>query len=102
MNSDNVKILIDMIDYMDTKDRLRLAVKMTESSYCSIEYDRTKMFKHFDKLLKEIDGDYKNFSVIGTEYKVIVFAMAKIIEMTTEEQNQVALYLFNSIKNKIA
>ena len=100
MNSDNVKILIDMIDYMDTKDRLRLAVKMTESSYCIIEYDRTKMFKHFDKLLKEIDGDYKNFPVIGSEHKIIVFAMAKTMEMTIEEQNQVALYLFNSIKHK--
>ncbi len=27
-----------------------------------------------------------------------MFAMAKIMEMTKEEQNQVALYLFNSAK----
>ena len=100
MNSDKVNFLINMIDDMDTKDRLRLAVRMTNSIYCSIQYDRTKMFKHFDVLLKEIDRDYKNFSVIGTENKVIIFAMAKMMEMSTEEQNQVALYLFNSIKVK--
>ncbi len=30
-----------------------------------------------------------------------MFAMAKIMEMTKEEQNQVALYLFNTINSKI-
>ena len=28
-----------------------------------------------------------------------MFAMAKLMEMETTEQNKVALYLFNSIKN---
>ena len=100
MNSDKVNFLINIINDMDTKDRLRLAVRMTESNYCRIEYDRTKMYKYFDNLLKKIDGDYNSFSVIGAEYKVIVFAMSKIMEMTTAEQNQVALYLFNSIRAK--
>ena len=99
MNSDKVNFLINIINDMDTKDGLRLAVRMSDSNYCSIEYDRAKMYKYFDNLLKEIDRDYKNFSVIGTENKVILFAMAKIMEMSIEEQNQVALYLFNSIKH---
>ena len=30
-----------------------------------------------------------------------MFAMAKIIEMEKEEQNQVTLYLFNSINSKV-
>ena len=30
-----------------------------------------------------------------TKYYLIMFAMAKIMEMTKEQQNQVALYLFN-------
>ena len=90
MNSDKVNFLINMIDNMNIKDRLRLAVRMTESNFCSIEYDRRKMFKHFDKLLEEIDRDYKNFSVMGVEYKIIAFAVAKIMEMTIAEQNQVA------------
>ena len=100
MNSDKVNFLIDMINDMDTKDRLRLAVRMTESNYCSVEYDRVKLFKYFDSLLKEFDKDYKNFSVIDLEYRIIMFAMAKIMEMTTEEQNQVSLYLFNIIMIK--
>ena len=30
-------------------------------------------------------------------YPLIMFEIAKIMEMNSEEQNQVALYLFNSI-----
>ena len=32
------------------------------------------------------------------KYKLIMFTMAKIMEMETTEQNKVALYLFNDIK----
>lgn len=32
-----------------------------------------------------------------SKYKLVMFAMAKIMEMTKEEQNQVALFLFNAV-----
>ena len=34
-----------------------------------------------------------------TKYHLIMFAMAKLMEMTKEEQNQVTLYLFNDINS---
>ena len=34
------------------------------------------------------------------KYKIVMFAMAKLMEMETTEQNKVALYLFNNIKLK--
>ena len=55
------------------------------------------MYKHFDKLLKEIDIEYRTTLVNFANYPYIIFTMAKIMEMTKEEQNQVALYLFNKI-----
>ena len=41
------------------------------------------------------------FNIINfAKYHLIIFTMAKIMEMTKEEQNQVALYLFNSVNPK--
>ena len=34
------------------------------------------------------------------EYKIVMFAMAKIMEMEQSEINKIALYLFNSINSK--
>ena len=65
MQQEKVKYLIDMINNMDIKDKLRLA--------------RTTLI---------------NFG----KYKIVMFAMAKLMEMKTTEQNKVALYLFNDIK----
>ena len=47
--------------------------------------------------VKEIDIEYRTTLVNFAKYHLIMFAMAKIMEMTKEEQNQVALYLFNNI-----
>lgn len=61
------------------------------------------MYKHFDKLLKEIDIEYRTTLVNFANYHYVIFTMAKVMEMTKEEQNQIALFLFNSIefeKNK--
>ena len=50
-------------------------------------------------MLKEIDEEYRttliNFG--SRKYFNINFAMAKLMEMETTEQNKVALFLFNSI-----
>lgn len=58
------------------------------------------MYKYFDSLLKEIDIEYRTTLVNFAKYHLIMFAMAKIMEMTKEEQNQTALFLFNNIKLK--
>ena len=34
------------------------------------------------------------------KYKLVMFAMAKLMEMESTEQNKVALYLFNNINEK--
>ena len=51
-------------------------------------------------MLKEVDEEYRTTLINFTKYHLIMFAMAKIMEMTQEEQNQIALYLFNSINYK--
>ena len=100
MESEKVKYLIDMINDMDLINKLRLAICMSNSGYTNLKYDKHEMYKYFDSILKEIDKEYRTTLVNLAKYHLIMFAMAKIMEMTKEEQNQVALYLFNSISSK--
>ncbi len=100
MEKEKVKYLIDMINDMDLTNKLRLAICMSDSSYTNLKYDKPEMYKYFDTILKEIDEEYRTTLVNFAKYKLIMFVMAKIMEMTKEDQNQVALYLFNSINPK--
>lgn len=99
MENEKVKYLIDIINDMDLTNKLRLAICMSNSSYTNLKYDKTEMYKYFNDLLKEIGIEYRTTLINFAKYHLIMFAMAKIMEMTKEEQNQVALYLFNKVKN---
>ncbi len=48
-------------------------------------------------MLKEIDEEYRTTLINFRKYKVVMFTMAKLMEIPNEEQNQVALYLFNNV-----
>ena len=45
----------------------------------------------------KVDEEYRTTLINFAKYKLVMFAMAKLMEMETTEQNKVALYLFNSI-----
>lgn len=83
---------------MDEKDKLRLAICMNDSVYTNLKYDKKEMLDKFDKRLKDSDEEYRTSIVDFSKYKLVMFTMAKIIELDVEEQNKVALFLFNSIK----
>lgn len=97
METNKVKYLIDMINDMDLTNKLRLAICMSDSSCTNLKYDKPEMYKYFDSLLKQNNIEYRTTLVNFARYPLIMFAMAKIIEMTKEEQNQVVLYLINNI-----
>lgn len=94
---DKVKNVIDIIKSMDLKNKLRLGVCMSSSAYTNLKYNKAHVHSIFDKKLKEFDNEYLSSYVNVRKYPIILFAMAKIMEMNNIEQNQVALYLFNSI-----
>ena len=97
METDKVKCLIDMINDMDIKDKLRLAICMSQSKWSGLIYNTKENYEKFDNMLKEIDEEYRTTLINFGKYHLIMFAMAKIMEMETTEQNKVALFLFNSI-----
>ena len=95
METDKVKYLIDMINDMDIKNKLRLAICMSQSKWTGLIYNTKENYEKFNNMLKKIDEEYRNTLINFGKYKLVMFAMAKLMEMETTEQNQVALYLFN-------
>ena len=96
-NEKKVKYLIDMINNMDIKDKLRLAICMSQSKWSGLIYNTKKYYEKFDSMLKDIDEEYRTTLINFGKYKLVMFAMAKLMEMETTEQNKIALYLFNNI-----
>ena len=96
MENEKVQYLINMINDMDIKDKLRLAICMSKSEWYGLIYNTKENYKKFDTMLKEIDEEYRttliNFG--QSKYFNINFAMAKLMEMETTEQNKVTLYNF--------
>ena len=97
MENEKLKYLIDMINDMDLTNKLRLAICMSDSSCTNLKYDKPEMYKYFDSMLKGIDEEYRTTLRNFAKYHLIMFAMAKIMEMDKTEQNKVALYLVNKI-----
>ena len=87
---------ICIIKNMDLKNELKLGV--CSSTYTNLNYNKAHIYSIFDKRLKEIDNEYLASYVNMKKYPTILFVMVKIIEMDNNQQNKVALYIFNSIK----
>ncbi len=66
--------------------------------YIILKYNTKENFQKFDNMLKDIDEEYRTTIINFGKYKLVMFAMAKLMEMKTTEQNKVALYLFNVVK----
>ena len=102
MESEKVKYLIDIINDMNIKDKLRLAICMSKSEWFGLMYNTKENYEKFDTMLKDIDEEYRTTLInFGQgKYFNINFAVAKLMEMETTEQNKVALYLFNTLNMK--
>ncbi len=76
-----------MINDMDIKDKLRIAICMSQSKWSGLIYNTKEYYKKFDSLLKSIDEEYRATIINFGKYKLVMFAMAKIMEMEATEQN---------------
>ena len=99
MEQEKVKYLIDMINNMDIKDKLRLAICMSQSKWSELIFNTKEYYEKFDNMLKDVDEEYRTTLIDFGKYKLVMFAMAKLMEIKTIEQNKVALYLFNIIES---
>ena len=90
-----IDLILNTIKGMDIKNKLRLGICMFSSSYINTSYNKSQIFNKIDAKLKEIDKEYI-ISFRGIEnHPLVLFAASKIMELTKEEQNRIALYLVN-------
>ena len=87
MENKKVQYLINIINDMDLKDKLRLAICMSQSKWSGLIYNTKEYYKKFDSLLKSIDEEYRATIINFGKYKLVMFAMAKIMKMEITEQN---------------
>ena len=87
MENKKVQYLINIINDMDLKDKLRLAICMSQSKWSGLIYNTKENYEKFDKILKEVDEEYRTTFINFSKYKLVMFAMAKIMEMEATEQN---------------
>ena len=97
MEKNKVENVINIIENMDIKDKLRLGICLSTSSWTNILYDKTEMYEKFDTMLKEIDEEYRTTLINFAKYKLVMYTMAKIMEMKQTERNKIVLYLFNNV-----
>ena len=95
MKDEKVKDVISIIKNMDLKNKLRLGVCMSSSAYTNLKYNKAHIYSIFDKRLQEIDNEYLTSYVNIRKYPILLYAMAKIMEMNNTEQNQIVMYLYN-------
>ena len=98
MENEKVQYLIDIINNMNLKDKLRLAICMSQDKWSGLIYNTKENYNKFDAMLKSIDEEYRTTHINFAKYFNIMFTESKIMEIPVEYQNQVALYLFNNIK----
>ena len=94
---EKVNEVIEIIDRMDIKDKLRVGICISSSSYTNLKYNKSHIHSVFDKKLKEIDNEYLVSYINMRKYQQVLFVMAKIMEMNNAEQNKVAMYLYNLV-----
>ena len=85
MGKNKVENVINIIKDMNMKDKLRLGICLTTSDWANILYNKTEMYEKFDTMLKEVDEEYRTTLINFAKYKLVMFAMAKLMEMDTTE-----------------
>lgn len=101
MKENKVENVINIIKDMNMKDKLRLGICLTTSDWANILFNKTEMYEKFDTMLKKIDEEYRTTLINFAKYKIVMFTMAKIMEMKQNERNKVVLYLFNIVNKNV-
>ena len=102
MKENKVENVINIIKDLNTKDKLRLGICLTTSDWANILYNKTEIYEKFDTMLKKEDEEYRTTLVNFTKYKIVMFTMAKIMEMERTEINKITLYLFNCLNSEFS
>ena len=68
MENEKVKYLINIINNMNLKDKLRLAICMSQDKWSGLKYNTKENYEKFDNMLKNIDKEYKTAHINMAKY----------------------------------
>lgn len=94
---DKVNNVIVILKDMTFINKLRFGVCVFSSNYLNFKYDKNKYYKQYDGLLRDWDKEYFKSFLDARKYPIILFVLAKIMEMNEGEKNQVIMWLINNI-----
>ena len=60
---------------------------MSKSEWSGLIYNSKENYEKFDSILKDIDEEYRTTLINFGKYKLVMFAMAKLMEMEQVERN---------------
>ena len=96
MINEQTNQIIDIIKIMDEKDKLRLAIALSNSDFSNVSFDKKEILAGVDKRLREIDEEYRITIVNMTKYKTVLLTTAMLTELTPEELKMVFKPSINS------
>ena len=70
---------------------------MSEELWSGLKFNTKENYEKFGHMLKSIDEEYRTTNINMVKFFNVMFAETKLMEPPVEQQNQVALYLFNNI-----
>lgn len=66
---------------------LQFEISMSQSKWFGLICNIKEYYEKFDRMLKNRDEEYRNTLIDFSKHKLIMFAMAKLMEMKITEQN---------------
>ena len=90
MKNEKVKNLIDMINDMDIKDKLKLAICMSQSKWSGLIYNTKEYYERFGNMLKDIDEEYRTTLINFAKYKLVMLQWLNLWKW--KQQNRIKLH----------
>lgn len=94
MENEKVKYLINIINDMDIKDKLRLAICMSQSKWSGLIYNTKENYEKFDAMLKEVDEEYRTTLIF--KFRFFAKCMIKYIEWYSRNFRSLESFLYNN------
>ena len=95
-NIERVMNLVEMVDYLGSIDKIRLAIHRLEDLGFTPTYDITSFIKILKEVLELLDPDSKKVITNFAKYKNLLFISAKYMELSILEKKKFSVeMLFN-------
>ena len=95
-NIERVMNLVEMVDYLGSIDKIRLAIHILEDLGFTPTYDITSFIKILKEVLELLDPDSKKVITNFAKYKNLLFISAKYMELSLLEKKKFSVeMLFN-------